>query len=111
MIIDDRLHFVGESQSGDVLSPLSLTRGRSMDIQSLLDSIPAPTEAEMLERRNLARKYTMVLLRDGPASRDDEERNVRIHTAHLQHLTKLQISGKLVINGPVMEEGHGIQGF
>jgi uncharacterized protein YciI len=79
------------------------------DIKTLLDSLPTPTEAEMLERRKLARKYTLVFLRQGTASRDDEALYEKIHIQHLQHLTKLQLLGKLVLNGPTMIE-HEIHG-
>jgi uncharacterized protein YciI len=82
-----------------------------MDIQSLLDSIPTPTDADMLERRKLARRYTVILLREGPASRADEEQNERIHREHLQHLTKLQIMGKLILNGPTLGEADDISGI
>jgi uncharacterized protein YciI len=80
-----------------------------MDIQALLNSIPTPTPAEMAARRHLARRYTLVFLRLGPAPRDDEERNERLQTEHLQHLAKLQLAGKLVLNGPVLIE-HDILG-
>jgi hypothetical protein len=38
-----------------------------MDVQALLDSIPTPSPAEMAERRKLARRYTLVFLRQEPA--------------------------------------------
>jgi len=81
-----------------------------MDINSLLQSIPTPTEAEMMERRKLARRYTLVFLRQGSALRDDEAHYKKIHIEHLQHLTKLQLLGKLVLNGPTMidHEIHGV---
>jgi uncharacterized protein YciI len=81
-----------------------------MDIQALLDNIPAPTAESMADRRKLARRYTLVFLRQGPASREDETHYERIHFEHLQHLTKLQLAGKLVLNGPTMidHEIHGI---
>lgn len=78
-----------------------------MEVAALLDSIPTPTPEEMADRRQLARRYTLVFLRQGPAygdSRDDE-----LQLAHLQHLTKLQILGKLVLNGPTLIE-HDIAG-
>lgn len=81
-----------------------------MDIESFLNNLPTPTTTEMAERRHLARQYTLVLLRLGPALRDDEERNERLQMAHLQHLTKLQLSGKLVLNGPTLVE-HDILGL
>jgi uncharacterized protein YciI len=80
-----------------------------MDIESLLNSIPTPSSADMAARRGLARKYTLVFLRKGPASREDESRNERLHLDHLQHLTKLQLLGKLVLNGPTLIE-HDIIG-
>ena len=58
----------------------------------------------------LAENYALVILRKGPATREDEERNNRLQLAHLQHLAKLQLSGKLVLNGPVLEE-HDILGI
>jgi uncharacterized protein YciI len=79
------------------------------DIQSLLASIPTPTADDMAARRKWARQYTLVFLRRGPAPRDDEERNDRLQLEHLQHLTKLQMLGKLVLNGPILIE-HDILG-
>lgn len=80
-----------------------------MDIQSLLDSIPTPDADVMAGRRQFARRYTLVFLRQGPAPRDDEAGDERIHLEHLQYLTKLQIVGKLVLNGPTLVE-HDIIG-
>jgi len=82
-----------------------------MNVQELLDSIPTPTAEEMAARRQFARHFTLVLLRKGPASREDEERNERLHLAHLQHLTKLQLAGKLILNGPVLEDHDDIFGI
>ena len=80
-----------------------------MDIQALLDSIPTPSAADMASRRKFARRYTLIFLRKGPVSSDDTTRNERIHLEHLQHLTKLQLLGKLVLNGPILVE-HDIHG-
>ena len=80
-----------------------------MNIQELLDRIPTPSTEDMAARRGLARRYSLVFLREGPASRDDEARNERLHLEHLQHLTKLQLAGKLVLNGPILVE-HEIVG-
>ena len=75
-----------------------------MDIDSLLNSVPTPTEAEMAERRKLARRYTLVFLRECPATSGDESFKQRVHLEHLQHLTKLQLLGKLVLNDPTRIE-------
>lgn len=80
-----------------------------MNIQSLLDSVPTPSAADMANRRQFARRYTLVFLRMGPAPRDDEARNERLQLEHLQHLAKLQIVGQLVLNGPTLVE-HDILG-
>jgi len=80
-----------------------------MDIQSLLDSVPTPSEADMAGRRQLGQRYTLVFLHKGPAWRDDEARNERLRVKHLQHLTKLQMLDKLVLNGPILAE-HDILG-
>ena len=80
-----------------------------MNIQSLLDSVPTPSAADMASRRQFARRYTLVFLRKGPAPRDDETRNERLQLEHLQHLAKLQMVGKLVLNGPTLVE-HDILG-
>ena len=80
-----------------------------MDIQSLLDSVPTPSAADMANRRKFAQRYTLVFLRKGPAPRDDETRNERLQLEHLQHLTKLQMVGKLILNGPTLVE-HDILG-
>jgi len=73
-----------------------------MDIAALLASVPTPSAEDMLRRREWARQYTLVFLRKGPAPRTDEARNERLQLEHLQHLTKLQMLGKLVLNGPTL---------
>lgn len=80
-----------------------------MDIAALLASVPAPTEEDMLRRRERARRYTLVFLRKGPAHPNGEARDEQLHFEHLQHLTKLQILGKIVLNGPILAE-HEIAG-
>ncbi|WP_374686033.1 YciI family protein [Promineifilum sp.] len=80
-----------------------------MDILTLVDSFPTPTPDDMAARRQFARRYTLVFLRQGPAPRDDEARNERLQLEHLQHLTKLQLVGKLVLNGPILVD-HDILG-
>lgn len=80
-----------------------------MDIQTLLDSIPTPSQEYMNSRGKLGRLYTIVFLRRGPAPRDDQALNEHLQLLHLQHLTKLGILGKLVINGPIMVD-HDILG-
>ena len=80
-----------------------------MNIQSLLDSVPTPSAADMASRRQFARRYTLVFLRKGPAPHDDEANNEQLQLEHLQHLTKLQMLGKLVLNGPTLVE-HDILG-
>jgi uncharacterized protein YciI len=80
-----------------------------VDIGSLLDSVPTPSAEDMARRRAFARRYTLVFLREGPASSDDEAESERLQLAHLQHLTKLQTLGKLVLNGPTLID-HEIRG-
>jgi uncharacterized protein YciI len=80
-----------------------------MDVATLLASVPTPSAEEMLRRREWARHYTLVFLRKGPAPRSDEAQNEQLQLKHLQHLTKLQMLGKLVLNGPTMVD-HGILG-
>ena len=80
-----------------------------MDITELLASVPTPSADELNRQRSLARHYTLVFLRKGPASRSDETQNERLQLEHLQHLAKLQILGKLVLNGPTLVE-HDILG-
>jgi uncharacterized protein YciI len=80
-----------------------------MDIDALMSSIPAPTASDMEHLRQGAHQYTLVFLRLGPASRADEVRNARLQLEHLQHLTKLQLVGKLILNGPTLIE-HDILG-
>jgi uncharacterized protein YciI len=75
-----------------------------MDIESYLSSIPTPTAADVYDHIRLAQHYTLVFLRKGPASREDEALNERMQLEHLQYLTKLQFLGKLVLNGPIMTE-------
>jgi uncharacterized protein len=81
-----------------------------MDIEALLASVPTPSAADMENRKPLIHKYTLVFLRKGPASREDAARNERLQLEHLQHLTKLQILGKLTLNGPILAE-HDILGL
>ena len=81
-----------------------------MDIDALLAGIPSLSDEEMAEKRKLAKQYTLVFLRKGPASREDEARNERLHHEHLQHLSRLQTLGKLVLNGPILAEEHEILG-
>jgi uncharacterized protein len=80
-----------------------------MDIETVLASLPTPSAEEMKNRRQQAHSYTLVFLYKGPASREDEARNERLQLAHLQHLTKLQVYGVLVMNGPTLIE-HDILG-
>lgn len=80
-----------------------------MNIAELLASVPTPSADDMLARRSLARRYTLVFLRKGPADRSEEARNEQLQLEHLQHLTKLQVLGKLVLNGPTLSE-HDILG-
>ena len=49
-----------------------------MDILELLASVPIPSTDELNRQRNLARYYTLVFLRKGPASRSDVARNERL---------------------------------
>ena len=76
-----------------------------MDIQALLDSVPTPSEEYMAGRRQVGHRYTLVFLRKGPAYYQKDENREQLQLAHLQHLTKLQILGKLVLNGPILAEG------
>ena len=80
-----------------------------MDIETLLAGAPTPTAAEVADHIRLARRYTLVFLRRGPASRADEAQNERLQLEHLQHLGKLQRLGKLALNSPIMAE-HDILG-
>jgi len=80
-----------------------------MDIEALLASIPTLSAAEVASRIPLARHYTLVLLREGPAPREDQARNERLQLEHLQHLMKLLMLGKLALNGPTLAE-HEIVG-
>jgi len=80
-----------------------------MDAESLLASVPSPSEDDKRTRGEAALHYTLVFLRKSPAPCDDEVRNDRLQREHLQHLTKLQILGKLFLNGPILPE-HDILG-
>ena len=75
-----------------------------MDIPTLLASVPSPTASEISQRVKQARHFTLVLLRQGPAPRDDPARNARLQLEHLQHLIRLLDLGKLVLNGPILNE-------
>ncbi len=74
-----------------------------------LDKLPTLDPEAIHKMIGLAEEYAMVILRKGPASREDKERNECLQLAHLQHLAKLQLSGKLILNGPVLQE-HEILG-
>jgi uncharacterized protein YciI len=63
----------------------------------------------MADRRKRARRDTIVFLPQGPAPLSDGARSERLQLEHLQHLTKLQMLGKLVLNGPTLNE-HDILG-
>ena len=80
-----------------------------MDVETFLSNAPTPSAEYVNGRKRWARRYTLVLLHKGPASREDEARNERLQLEHLQHLVKLQSSGKLVLNGPTLVE-HDILG-
>jgi uncharacterized protein YciI len=80
-----------------------------LNVEAVLAGVPMPTQEGMARRREWARRYTLVFLRNGTAPRDDEARNERLHLEHLQHLTRLQMAGKLVLNGPILAE-HDIVG-
>ncbi len=80
-----------------------------MDVNKILASVPTPSMKYVTNRIRFARKYTLVFLREGPASREDMARNERLQHEHLQHLMKLQVMGKLVLNGPTLAE-HDILG-
>ena len=80
-----------------------------MDVAQLLNSIPTPTADDLNHHIGLARKYTLVFLHKGPADRSDEARNQRLQLEHLQHLMKLQLLGKLALNGPTLID-HDILG-
>ena len=73
-----------------------------MDVAALLARVPTPSAEDMLRRRDLAQHYTLVFLRKGPTPYIDEEQDERFQLEHLQHLTKLQLLGKLVLNGPTL---------
>jgi uncharacterized protein YciI len=75
-----------------------------MDIEKFLANIPTPSVADVEKHIQQARHYSIVFLHQGPASRTDETVNARLQLEHLQHLLKLQMSGKLILNGPVTAE-------
>ena len=80
------------------------------NVAEYLAGLPEPTEADRAGLRAGARRLTLVFLWTGPASRADEAQNERLHQAHLRHLTQLQVAGKLVLNGPLLEEAHELAG-
>ncbi len=80
-----------------------------MDAEKILATAPTPSMEYVTHRIRYARRYTLVFLRNGPASREDQARNERLQHEHLQHLMKLQVMGKLVLNGPTLAE-HDILG-
>ena len=81
-----------------------------MTTKAMLDQLPTLKPTEIQEMIALAQNYSLVILHKGPAPRDDTERNTRLQLEHLQHLAKLQLSGKLAMNGPILIE-HDILGI
>ena len=81
-----------------------------MGKENLIDNLPDLNSDEIKRMVGMAQNYALVILRKGLASREDVLRNDRLQLAHLQHLAKLQLSGKLVLNGPILEE-HDILGI
>jgi len=81
----------------------------TISVEAVLAGIAMPTREDMARRREWARRYTLVFLRAGGPPSDDEADNERLQVAHLQHLIRLQMAGKLVLNGPILAE-HEIVG-
>jgi uncharacterized protein YciI len=81
-----------------------------MNIEKFLANLPTPSAADVDKHIQGARHYTIVFLRQGPAPRMDETINKRLQFEHLQYLMKLQVSGKLIFNGPITAE-HEILGM
>ncbi len=50
-------------------------------------------------------RYTLVLLWKGPIRDHDEAEADRLQRAHLRHLFPLRNEGKLLLNGPVLDDG------
>jgi uncharacterized protein YciI len=81
-----------------------------MTANDMLNQLPTLAPADIQKMIKLAQDFALVILRKGPASRADEERNAQLQLEHLQHLAKLQLSGKLAMNGPILVE-HDILGI
>jgi len=84
-----------------------------MDLASLLGSVPTPTQAEMADRRRLAWRCTPVLRHTDPELPTDDATAERLQLEHLQHLTKLQRLGKLILNGHLLidHDVRGVNGY
>lgn len=75
-----------------------------MGKENVIDNMPDLSSDEINRMVGMAQDYALVILRKGPASREDALRNDHLQLGHLQHLAKLQLSGKLILNGPILEE-------
>jgi uncharacterized protein len=67
--------------------------------------MPAALDQQIRETVANGRAYTLVLLWAGPHRDQDEAEADRLQQEHLRHLFTLRNEGKLLLNGPVLDDG------
>jgi uncharacterized protein YciI len=63
------------------------------------------TEEYIMEQVSKGMQYTLVLLKKGSKDDQNQEEANKILMAHLHHLFKLKIEGKMLLAGPIDEDG------
>lgn len=67
--------------------------------------MPDALDQQIRETVARGRAFTLVLLWAGPHRDQDEAEVERLQEAHLRHLFTLRNEGKLLLNGPVLDDG------
>lgn len=66
--------------------------------------MPDALDQQIQETVNNGKGYTLVLLWAGPVRDHDEAEADRLQREHLRHLFTLRNEGKLLLNGPVIDD-------
>jgi uncharacterized protein YciI len=67
--------------------------------------MPDALDQQIQETVTNGRGYTLVLLWEGPSRDQAEAEADRLERGHLRHLFTLRNEGKLLLNGPVLDDG------
>jgi uncharacterized protein len=67
--------------------------------------MPDALDHQIRETVATGRAYTLVLLSAGPIRDQGEAEADRLQQEHLRHLFMLRNEGKLLLNGPVLDDG------